>query len=182
MRQVYYAAMQQVMAQQVASMMEQRRRAARMAVPAWNGVSFGAAAATAAAAAILDNAASAVSTSDADQATPGSVLKFTCNHLRRGPARGLFVASLCPDCSLAPLGSSLVGTTHALRRSLREYPRDAGPVCSDRDYRLQRRRLCFISQGLGDRAEPYPIPQSSPRGALPRANGVANAACTASTT
>jgi len=58
-RQVYYAAMQQVMAQQVAIMVEQRRSAARTAVPAWNGVSFGAAAATAAAASILDNAARA---------------------------------------------------------------------------------------------------------------------------
>ena len=35
---------------------EGRRRAARMAAPAWDGISFGAAAATAAAATILNNA------------------------------------------------------------------------------------------------------------------------------
>ena len=55
-RQIYYAAMQQVLMQQAAMAAEQRRQSVRMAAPAWNGVSFGAAAATAAAAVILDNA------------------------------------------------------------------------------------------------------------------------------
>jgi hypothetical protein len=58
-RQVYYAAMQQAMIQQAAAMAEQRRLAARMAVPSRDGISFGAVAATSAAAAILDNALSA---------------------------------------------------------------------------------------------------------------------------
>ena len=58
-RQVYYAAMQQAMLQQMAAEAEQRRRAARMAAPAWDGVSFGAVAATTAAATILENAVSA---------------------------------------------------------------------------------------------------------------------------
>ncbi len=58
-RQVYYAAMQQAMLQQAAEMAEQRRRAVRAAAPAWDGISFGTAAATAAAAAILENAATA---------------------------------------------------------------------------------------------------------------------------
>jgi len=58
-RQVYHAATQQAMAQQAAEMAEQRRRAAQMAAPPWNGVSVGAAAAATAAATILENAASA---------------------------------------------------------------------------------------------------------------------------
>jgi hypothetical protein len=58
-RQVYYAAMQQAMLQQAAEMAEQRRQAARAAAPAWDGISFGTAAATAAAATILDNAVTA---------------------------------------------------------------------------------------------------------------------------
>jgi TPM domain len=55
-RQVYYAAMQQAMLQQAAAMAEQRRLAARAAAPAWDGISFGTAAATTAAATILENA------------------------------------------------------------------------------------------------------------------------------
>jgi hypothetical protein len=58
-RQVYYAAMQQAMLQQAAAMAEQRRRAARAAAPAWDGISFGTAAAIAAAATILENAGAA---------------------------------------------------------------------------------------------------------------------------
>ena len=58
-RRVSYAAAQQAMMRQMAEMAEQRRRAARMAAPAWgDGISFGSAAATAAAATILENAAS----------------------------------------------------------------------------------------------------------------------------
>ena len=53
-RQIYYAAMQQALMRQMAMAAEQRRQSVRMAAPAWNGVSFGAAAATAAAAVILD--------------------------------------------------------------------------------------------------------------------------------
>ncbi len=55
-RQVYYNAMQQAMIQQAAEMAEQRRQAARMSAPAWDGISIGAAAATSAAATILDHA------------------------------------------------------------------------------------------------------------------------------
>jgi hypothetical protein len=58
-RQIYYAAMQQALLRQMATAAEQRRQSVRMAAPAWNGVSFGAAAATAAAAVILDKAAAA---------------------------------------------------------------------------------------------------------------------------
>ncbi len=58
-RRVYYAAMQQAMMQQAAIAAERRRASVRMSAPAWNGVSFGAAAATAAAAAILEGAATA---------------------------------------------------------------------------------------------------------------------------
>ena len=58
-RQIYYAAMQQALMRQMAMAAEQRRQSVRMAAPAWNGVSFGAAAATAAAAVILDQAATA---------------------------------------------------------------------------------------------------------------------------
>ena len=58
-RQIYYAAMQQALMRQMTMAAEQRRQSVRMAAPAWNGVSFGAAAATAAAAAILDQAATA---------------------------------------------------------------------------------------------------------------------------
>jgi hypothetical protein len=66
-RQVYYAAMQQALVQQMAMAAEGRRRAARMAAPAWDGISFGAAAATAAAATILSNAsANAASPSASD--------------------------------------------------------------------------------------------------------------------
>ena len=66
-RQVYYAAMQQALVQQMAMAAEGRRRAARMAAPAWDGISFGAAAATAAAATILNNAsANAASPSASD--------------------------------------------------------------------------------------------------------------------
>jgi len=58
-RQVYYAAMQQALMRQMTLAAEQRRQAARMAAPSWNGVSVGAAAATAAAATILDRMATA---------------------------------------------------------------------------------------------------------------------------
>ena len=58
-RRIYYAAMQQALMRQMAIAAEQRRQSVRMAAPAWNGVSFGAAAATAAAAAILDQTATA---------------------------------------------------------------------------------------------------------------------------
>ena len=58
-RKIYYAAMQQALMRQMTMAAEQRRQNVRMAAPAWNGVSFGAAAATAAAAAILDQAATA---------------------------------------------------------------------------------------------------------------------------
>jgi uncharacterized membrane protein YgcG len=57
-RQVYYTAMQHAYMRQMSMAAEQRRQAARMAAPPWNGVSFGAAAATAAAAAILERAGS----------------------------------------------------------------------------------------------------------------------------
>jgi uncharacterized membrane protein YgcG len=56
-REIYYAAMQQMMLQQAAMAAEARRAAARRAAQPWNGVSFGAAAASAAAATILQNAA-----------------------------------------------------------------------------------------------------------------------------
>jgi hypothetical protein len=56
-RRIYYAAMQQAFMRQMAVAAEQRRQSVRMAAPAWNGVSFGATAATAAAAVILDHAA-----------------------------------------------------------------------------------------------------------------------------
>ena len=58
-QQVYYAAMRQALMRQVEIAAEQRRQSVRMSAPAWNGVSFGAAAATAAAAVILDQAATA---------------------------------------------------------------------------------------------------------------------------
>jgi hypothetical protein len=58
-RQIYYAAMQQMMMRQAEAIAEERRAAARRAAPSWNGVSFGAAAATAAAANILENSARA---------------------------------------------------------------------------------------------------------------------------
>jgi hypothetical protein len=58
-RQLHYAAMQQAMLQQMAIEAEQRRRAARLAAPVGDGISFGAAAATAAAATILERAESA---------------------------------------------------------------------------------------------------------------------------
>ena len=58
-RRIYYDAMQQALMRQMAVAAEQRRQSVRMAAPAWNGVSFGAAAATAAAAVILDQAATA---------------------------------------------------------------------------------------------------------------------------
>jgi hypothetical protein len=67
-RQVYYAAMQQALLQQMATSAEQRRRSVRMAAPAWNGVSFGAAAATAAAAVILDQAATAAPPAESETA------------------------------------------------------------------------------------------------------------------
>jgi hypothetical protein len=60
-RQIYFFAMQQALAQQAAVQAEERRQAARLAAPAWNGVSVGAAAATAAAATILNNAAATAS-------------------------------------------------------------------------------------------------------------------------
>jgi uncharacterized membrane protein YgcG len=53
-RQLHYAAMQQAMLEQMAVEAEQRRRASRMAAPYGDGISFGAAAATAAAATILE--------------------------------------------------------------------------------------------------------------------------------
>ena len=69
-RQVYYSAMQQVLVQQMAMAAEGRRRAARSAAPAWDGISFGAAAATAAAATILNNAsANAASPQPSEPAT-----------------------------------------------------------------------------------------------------------------
>ena len=58
-RQLHYAAMQQAMLEQMAVEAEQRRRAARMAGPYGDGISFGAAAATAAAATILERNMSA---------------------------------------------------------------------------------------------------------------------------
>ena len=58
-RRIYYDAMQQALMRQMAVAAEQRRQSVRTAAPAWNGVSFGAAAATAAAAVILDQAATA---------------------------------------------------------------------------------------------------------------------------
>jgi uncharacterized membrane protein YgcG len=57
-RQLHYAAMQQAMLEQMEVEAEQRRRAARMAVPMGDGISFGAAAATAAAATILERSLS----------------------------------------------------------------------------------------------------------------------------
>ena len=45
-RRIYYAAMQQALMRQMAIAAEQRRQRVRMAAPPWNGVSFGAAAAT----------------------------------------------------------------------------------------------------------------------------------------
>jgi hypothetical protein len=59
-RQLYYSTMQQALLRQMTMAAEQRRRATRMAAPSWNGVSFGAAAATAAAATILGQSATAV--------------------------------------------------------------------------------------------------------------------------
>jgi hypothetical protein len=55
-RQTYYAVMQQEFMQRMTMGAEARRRAVRSSAPPWNGVSFGAAAATAAAAAILGRA------------------------------------------------------------------------------------------------------------------------------
>ena len=60
-RQIYYAAMQQALMRQMAIGGRATAPGVRMAAPAWNGVSFGAAAATAAAAAILDRSATAAS-------------------------------------------------------------------------------------------------------------------------
>jgi hypothetical protein len=73
-RQVYYAAMQQALFQQMARTAEARRERARMSGPGWgDGISFGAAAAATAAATILSNAtADAASTSEAEPATAGS--------------------------------------------------------------------------------------------------------------
>jgi uncharacterized membrane protein YgcG len=71
-RQVYYAAMQQAMLQQAAAMAEERRRAARAAAPAWDGISFGTAAATAAAATILENAATAPPPEPAPEPEPAT--------------------------------------------------------------------------------------------------------------
>jgi hypothetical protein len=62
-RQMYYTAMQQAFLRQMTMAAEQRRQAARMAAPPWNGVSFGAAAATAAAATILERSTSQPSSS-----------------------------------------------------------------------------------------------------------------------
>ncbi len=67
-RQVYYAAMQQALLRQTAMAAEQRRQSVRMAAPAWNGVSFGAAATTAAAAVILDQAATAAPPAESETA------------------------------------------------------------------------------------------------------------------
>jgi hypothetical protein len=58
-RQLYYAAMQQALLRQMSMAADQRRQNVRMSAPPWNGVSFGAAAATAAAAVILDRSVSA---------------------------------------------------------------------------------------------------------------------------
>ena len=58
-RRTYYGVMQQEFMRRMTMGAEARRRAVRMSAPPWNGVSFGAAAATAAAAAILGRAASA---------------------------------------------------------------------------------------------------------------------------
>ena len=60
-RQIYYSAMQQAPAAQMSMAADERRQSVRMTAPAWNGVSFGAAAATAAAAAILERSVSASS-------------------------------------------------------------------------------------------------------------------------
>jgi hypothetical protein len=72
-RQVYYAAMQQAMLQQAAAMAERRRQAARASAPAWDGISFGTAAATAAAATILENVTSSAGSPplEAEPATAG---------------------------------------------------------------------------------------------------------------
>jgi hypothetical protein len=58
-RRIYYDAMQKALMRQMAVAAEQRRQSVRATAPAWNGVSFGAAAATAAAAVILDRTANA---------------------------------------------------------------------------------------------------------------------------
>jgi hypothetical protein len=65
-RQVYYAAMQQAVFQQMAIAAEERRRAARMAAPTWDGISFGAAAAASAATAILENASANAAPAESD--------------------------------------------------------------------------------------------------------------------
>jgi TPM domain len=65
-QRIYYDAMQQALMRQMAVAAEQRRQSVRMAAPAWNGVSFGAAAATAAAAVILDQAATAAPPAPSD--------------------------------------------------------------------------------------------------------------------
>ena len=67
-RQLYYSAMQQALLRQMTMAAEQRRHATRMAAPAWNGVSFGAAAATAAAATILGQSATAAPSRASDTA------------------------------------------------------------------------------------------------------------------
>jgi hypothetical protein len=76
-RQLHYAAVQQAMLEQMAAAAEQRRRAVRVAAPMGDGISFGAAAATAAAATILERniseapAAESGPEADAEPATAG---------------------------------------------------------------------------------------------------------------
>jgi uncharacterized membrane protein YgcG len=65
-RQLHYAAIQQAMLEQMAIAAEQRRRAVRMATPAGDGISFGAAAASAAAATILERNMSESAASEAE--------------------------------------------------------------------------------------------------------------------
>jgi uncharacterized membrane protein YgcG len=69
-RQTYHAAMQQALAQQAMMEAEQRRQAVQSSAPPWNGVSFGAAAATAAAAVILERAISAPASEPQPQPEP----------------------------------------------------------------------------------------------------------------
>jgi len=71
-RQAYHTAMQQALAQQAMMEANQRRQAVQSSAPPWNGVSFGAAAATAAAAVILERAISAPASEPEPQPQPDS--------------------------------------------------------------------------------------------------------------
>ena len=135
-RQVHYAAMQQAMLEQMAAEAEQRRRAARMAGPHGDGISFGAAAATAAAATILERNLSA---SEPRARAPARARAGHCRRFvgwRDSPGKlvGLSVVS----CQW-----SVVDGRAGIRRG------DWPVTCSSQPSKLDRGRVCFIIEDAG---------------------------------